>query len=45
MAGRVHAVCVDRVLYTIHISAPKAQWNEYKELVYDHMRDTLTTIK
>ena len=45
VAGRVHAVCVDRVLYTIHISAPKAQWNEYKELVYDHMRDTLTTIK
>ena len=45
VAGRVHAVCVDRVLYTIHISAPKAQWNEYKELVYDHLRDTLTTIK
>ena len=45
VAGRVHAVCVDRVLYTIHISAPKAQWNDYKEMVYDHMRDTLVTIK
>jgi len=45
VAGRVHAVCVDRVLYTIHISAPKAQWDDYKEMVYDHMRDTLTTIK
>ena len=45
VAGRVHAVCVDRVLYTIHISAPKAQWNDYKEMVYDHMRDTLSIIK
>lgn len=45
VAGRVHAVCVSRVLYTIHITAPKAQWNDYKEKVYDHMRDTLTIIK
>ena len=45
VAGRVHAVCVDRVLYTIHLTAPSAQWNDYKEMVYDHMRDTLTIIK
>ena len=45
VSGRVHAVCVDRVLYTIHITTPKAQWNEYKEKVYDHLRDTLTIIK
>lgn len=45
VAGRVHAVCVDRVLYTIHITAPKAQWNDYKDKVYDHLRDTLTIIK
>lgn len=45
VAGRVHAVCVDRVLYTIHLTAPKAQWEDYKELVYDHLRDTLTIIK
>ena len=45
IAGRVHAVCVDRVLYTIHLTAPQAQWNEYKELVYDHLRDSLTIIK
>ncbi len=45
VAGRVHAVCVDKVLYTIHITAPKAQWNDYKDKVYDHMRDTLTIIK
>ena len=43
--GRVHAVCVDRVLYTIHITTPRAQWNDYKEKVYDHMKDTLTITK
>ncbi|MBE5810144.1 MAG: hypothetical protein E7318_04320 [Clostridiales bacterium] len=45
VSGRVHAVCVDRVLYTIHLTAPKAQWNDYKDKVYDHLRDTLTIIK
>ena len=45
VSGRVHAVCVDRVLYTIHLTAPKAQWNDYKEKVYDHMKDTLTITK
>lgn len=45
VSGRVHAVCVDRVLYTIHLIAPKAQWNDYKEMVYDHLRDTLTIVK
>ena len=45
IAGRVHAVCVDRELYTIHLTAPQAQWNQYKEQVYDHMRDSLTIIK
>jgi len=45
VAGRVHAVCVDRVLYTVHLTAPQAQWNDYKELVYDHLRDTLMIIK
>ncbi len=45
IAGRVHAVCVDKKLYTIHISAPQAQWNDYKEKVYDHLRDTLTIVK
>ena len=45
VAGRVHAVCVDKTLYTIHLTAPKAQWNDYKELVYDKLRDTLTIVK
>lgn len=45
VAGRVHAVCVDRVLYTIHLTAPKAQWNDYKDMVYDKLRDTLVITK
>ncbi len=45
VAGRVHAVCVDRVLYTIHLSAPRAQWNDYKDMVYDKLRDTITITK
>ncbi len=45
VAGRVHAVCVDRVLYTIHLTAPKAQWNDYKNMVYDKLRDTLVITK
>ncbi len=45
VAGRVHAVCVDRVLYTIHLSTPRAQWNDYKDMVYDKLRDTITIVK
>ena len=45
VAGRVHAVCVDKKLYTIHLTAPAGQWNEYKELVYDKLRETLTIVK
>ena len=45
VAGRVHAVCVDKVLYTIHLTAPRAQWNDYKDMVYDKLRDTLTIVK
>lgn len=41
IAGRVHAVCVDKVLYTIHLTAPYEQWSDYKEKVYDHLRKTL----
>ncbi len=41
IAGRVHAVYVDKVVYTIHLSAPYEQWEDYKEMVYDHLRDTI----
>jgi hypothetical protein len=45
VAGRVHAVCVDKVLYTLHLTTPRAQWNDYKDMVYDKVRDTLTIVK
>lgn len=41
IAGRVHAVCVDKVLYTIHLTAPYEQWDGYKDKVFDHLRKTL----
>ena len=43
--GRVHVTCVERVLYTVHISAPADYWNDYKENVYDHLRDTMRITK
>ena len=45
VAGRVHAVCVGKMLYTIHLTAPQSQWNDYKDMVYDKVRDTLTIVK
>ena len=44
-AGRVHAVCVGKALYTIHLTAPRAQWEDYKDLVYNKLRDTLSITK
>lgn len=41
VAGRVHATCVNKVLYTVHVSYPKAYTTTYKEQVYDHLRDTI----
>lgn len=44
--GRVHAVCVEKVLYTIHLAAPADYWDlegdvDYKDGVYDHLRKTI----
>lgn len=41
VAGRVHAVCVNKVLYTVHVTYPRAYTETYKEQVYDHLRDTI----
>ena len=41
VAGRVHATCVNKVLYTVHVSYPKAYTDTYKKQVYDHLRDTI----
>lgn len=43
--GRVHATCVDKVLYTVHLSAPAEYWDTYKEQVYDKLRDTIKLTK
>ena len=45
VAGRVHVSCIDRVLYTIHITYPRAYTETYKNGVYDKLRDTLTITK
>ena len=41
VAGRVHATCKDKVLYTVHITYPRAYTETYKEGVYDKLRDTI----
>lgn len=41
VAGRVHATCVNRVLYTLHITYPRAYTETYKEGVYDKLRHTI----
>ena len=41
VAGRVHAVCVNKVLYVVHVTYPRAYTETYKEQVYDHLRDTI----
>lgn len=45
IAGRVHATCVEKVLYTVHITYPKEYTDGYKEQVYDKLRDTIQISK
>lgn len=45
VAGRVHAVCVNKVLYTVHVTYPKAYTTTYKEQVYDHLRQTISVVQ
>ena len=45
VAGRVHATCVEKVLYTVHITYPKAYTEQYKEQVYDKLRHTIQITK
>lgn len=45
VAGRVHVTCIDRVVYTVHITYPRAYTETYKSGVYDKMRDTLKITK
>jgi len=45
VAGRVHATWINKVLYTVHITYPYEYTNDYKEGVYDKLRDTITVTK
>ena len=41
IAGRVHAACLNKVLYTVHITYPKDYRDTYVDTVYDTLRKTL----
>ena len=48
--GRVHATCVEKVLYTVHLTAPADYWDltgdgDYKDGVYDQLRHTIKITK
>lgn len=45
IAGRVHVTCVEKVLYTVHITYPKVYTESYKEQVYNKLRDTIQITK
>lgn len=49
ISGRVHVTCVDKVLYTLHVSAPRDYWetgaNNYKDGVYHKVRKTISITK
>lgn len=45
IGGRVMAACVDKVLYTIHITFPSAYEDEYIDKVFHHLRDTIKITK
>ena len=40
-AGRVHATCIDKVLYTVHITYPRGYRETYVDQVYDKFRSTV----
>ncbi len=44
IAGRLAAFYKNAVLYTVHLTYPKAYTETYKEKVYDHLRDTLKLV-
>lgn len=41
VAGRIHIVCINKTLYTLHMSYPRCYLNEYKENVYGKFRKSL----
>ncbi len=43
--GRVQAACVEKVLYTVHLTAPADYWDNYKTGVYNKLRSTIQITK
>lgn len=43
--GRIHATCINKVLYTVHISYPLGYADTYKTNVYNHLRKTMSIVK
>ena len=41
VAGRIHVTCIDKVLYSIHISYPKGYTDTYAHGVYRQIRNTI----
>ncbi len=41
IAGRVHVTCLNKVLYTVHITYPRDYTDTYVDKVYKKMRDTI----
>ncbi|MBE5803178.1 MAG: hypothetical protein E7316_01530 [Clostridiales bacterium] len=41
IAGRVHATCVNKVLYTVHVTYPRAYRDTYEDTVYATLRKTI----
>ena len=41
VAGRVHATCIDKVLYTVHITYPRGYTDTYVSQVYSQFRNTV----
>ncbi|MBR4081679.1 MAG: hypothetical protein IKK21_07845 [Clostridia bacterium] len=42
VAGRVHATCINKVLYTVHITYPRGYRDTYIDTVYAQLRKTMT---
>lgn len=41
IAGRVHATCLNKVLYTVHVTYPRAYRDTYVDTVYATLRKTM----
>lgn len=41
IAGRVHATCINKVLYTVHVTYPRAYRDTYVDTVYGTLRKTM----